>query len=107
MAAVIIGASGMLQATGQPLFVVAGEVALNLAAVQSEAERLRRKARLLRLDRIQQELATEVPPHIRADTLSSSTEFSVSQSRIGDQGRLILGRLELPPKSQLEFREAA
>jgi hypothetical protein len=69
MTAVIVAASGMLQTTGQPLFVVVGDVALNLAAIQSEAEKLRRKTSLLRLGRIiQQELesrprllATEAP----------------------------------------------
>jgi hypothetical protein len=61
MAGLIFAASGMLQVTGQPLFDVVGEVALNLAAVQSEAEKLRRRIGLLRLSRIQQELATETP----------------------------------------------
>jgi hypothetical protein len=61
MAGLIVAASGVLQITGQPLFEAVGEVALNLAAVQSEAEKLRRRASLLRLGRIQQELATEAP----------------------------------------------
>src|SRR5258708_5851304 len=61
LAGVIVAASGMLQITGQPLFEVVGEVTLNLAAVQSEAEKLRRRASLLRLVRLQQELAAEAP----------------------------------------------
>jgi hypothetical protein len=71
LAGVIVAASGMLQITGQPLFVVVGEVALNLAAVQSEAEKLRRRVSLLRLGRIQQELAT-VAPQTTAPTFSAS-----------------------------------
>ena len=61
LAGVIVAASGMLQITGQPLFEVVGEVTLNLAGVQSEAEKLRRRASLLRLGRIQQVLAAEAP----------------------------------------------
>jgi hypothetical protein len=61
MAGLIFAASGMLQVAGQPLFDIVGEVALNLAAAQSEAEKLRRRVGLLRLSRIQQELATETP----------------------------------------------
>jgi hypothetical protein len=61
IAGVIVAATGMLEVTGQPLFVAVGEVALNLAAVQSEAEKLRRRASLLRLARMQQEFATEAP----------------------------------------------
>ena len=71
MAGVIVAASGMLQITGQPLFEAVGEVALNLAAVQSEAEKLRRRASLLRLGRIQQELATDAP-QTTAPTFSAS-----------------------------------
>ena len=61
IAGVIVAATGLLQITGQPLFAAVGEVALNLAAVQSEAEKFRRRASLLRLMRMQQELATEAP----------------------------------------------
>jgi hypothetical protein len=43
MAAVIVAASGVLSTTGGPLFGVVGQITLNLAAVQSEAEELRRK----------------------------------------------------------------
>ena len=43
VAAAIIAGSGMLQITGRPLFAAIGEVALNLAAVRSEAEKLREK----------------------------------------------------------------
>jgi hypothetical protein len=41
--AAILAASGMLETTGRPLFAAIGEVALNLVAVQSETEKLRRK----------------------------------------------------------------
>ena len=61
LAGVIVAASGMLEITGQPLFAAVGEVALNMAAVQSEAEKFRRRTSLLRTVRIQQELATETP----------------------------------------------
>ena len=42
-AAVIVAASGMLEIAGRPLFATIGQVALNLAAVRSEAEKLRQK----------------------------------------------------------------
>jgi hypothetical protein len=42
-AAVIVAASGMLEIAGRPLFASIGQVALNLAAVRSEAEKLRQK----------------------------------------------------------------
>jgi hypothetical protein len=43
VAAAIIAGSGILQITGQPLFAAISEVALNLAAVRCEAEKLREK----------------------------------------------------------------
>jgi hypothetical protein len=43
LAAVLVAASGMLEIAGRPLFATLGEVALNWAAVRSEAERLRQK----------------------------------------------------------------
>ena len=42
-AAVIVAASGMLEIAGRPLFATISQVALNLAAVRSEAEKLRQK----------------------------------------------------------------
>jgi hypothetical protein len=41
--AVFVAASGMLETAGRPVFVAIGEIALNLAAVRSEAEKLREK----------------------------------------------------------------
>jgi hypothetical protein len=43
VAAAIIAGSGMLQFTGQPMFAAIDEVALNLAAIRSEVEKLREK----------------------------------------------------------------
>jgi hypothetical protein len=43
IAAVFVAASGMLETAGRPVFVAIGEIALNLAAVRSEAEKLREK----------------------------------------------------------------
>ena len=43
IAAVLVAASGMLETAGRPVFVAIGEIALNLAAVRSEAEKLREK----------------------------------------------------------------
>jgi len=43
IAAVVVAASGLLQIAGRPLFTTLGEVALNWAAVRSEAEKLRQK----------------------------------------------------------------
>jgi len=40
---VVVAASGLLQIAGRPLFTTLGEVALNWAAVRSEAEKLRQK----------------------------------------------------------------
>jgi hypothetical protein len=39
----ILAGSGVLEATGLPLFSAINEIALKLVAVQSEAEQLRRK----------------------------------------------------------------
>jgi hypothetical protein len=41
LASAIIAASGLLEITGMPLFAAVGDVALNLAAARSEAEKLR------------------------------------------------------------------
>ena len=43
IAAVFVAASGMLETAGRPVFAAIGEIALNLAAVRSEAEKLREK----------------------------------------------------------------
>jgi len=43
LAAVVVAASGMLEIAGRPLLATLGEVALNWAAVRSEAEKLRQK----------------------------------------------------------------
>jgi hypothetical protein len=43
IAAVFVAASGMLETAGRPVLVAIGEIALNLAAVRSEAEKLREK----------------------------------------------------------------
>jgi hypothetical protein len=43
LASAIIAASGLLEITGMPLFAAVGDVALNLAAARSEAEKLRYK----------------------------------------------------------------
>jgi hypothetical protein len=43
VAATIVAASGMLGANGSPPIAAIGDVALNLAAAQSEAEKLRQK----------------------------------------------------------------
>jgi hypothetical protein len=43
LASAIIAASGLLEMAGMPLFAAVGEVALNLAAARSEAEKLRYK----------------------------------------------------------------
>ena len=43
LAAVVVAASGLLEVAGRPLFATLGEVALNWAAVRSEAEKLRQK----------------------------------------------------------------
>jgi hypothetical protein len=43
VAATIVASSGMLETVGQPPFAAIGEVALNLAGAQSEAEKLRQK----------------------------------------------------------------
>jgi hypothetical protein len=46
LASAIIAASGLLEITGMPLFEAVGDVALNLAAARSEAEKLRYKVAL-------------------------------------------------------------
>jgi hypothetical protein len=46
-AAAMVATSGVLQATGQPLFTVVDQIAFNLAAAQSEARKLREKAAVL------------------------------------------------------------
>jgi hypothetical protein len=43
VAAAIVASSGMLETAGQLPFAAIGEVALNLAGAQSEAEKLRQK----------------------------------------------------------------
>ena len=43
VAAVIVAGSGILQSFGRPLLAAIGEIALNLAAVRSEAEKLRQQ----------------------------------------------------------------
>ena len=43
LATVLVAASGMLEIAGRPLFATLGEIALNWAAVRSEAEKLRQK----------------------------------------------------------------
>lgn len=43
IAAVFVAASGILDTAGWPVFAAIGEIALNLAAVRSEAEKLREK----------------------------------------------------------------
>jgi hypothetical protein len=43
VAAAIVAASGMLETSGPSLFAAIGEVALNFAAIRSEAEKLRQK----------------------------------------------------------------
>jgi hypothetical protein len=43
IAAVFVAASGILQTAGRPVLATIGEIALNLAAVRSEAEKLREK----------------------------------------------------------------
>ncbi|MGP0093996.1 MAG: hypothetical protein ACLPKB_29240 [Xanthobacteraceae bacterium] len=43
IAAVFLSASGMLETAGWPVFAAIGEIALNLAGVRSEAEKLRGK----------------------------------------------------------------
>jgi hypothetical protein len=43
IAAVIVAATGMLEIAGRPLFATIGQVALNWAAVRTEAEKLRQK----------------------------------------------------------------
>jgi hypothetical protein len=43
LAAVIVAASGVLESTGLPLSAAVGNATLNLASVQSETEKLRRK----------------------------------------------------------------
>ena len=42
LATAIVAASGLLEITGRPLLAAVGDVTLNLAAVRSEAEKLRR-----------------------------------------------------------------
>ena len=44
VAAVIVAGSGIFQTIGRPLFAAIGEIALNLAAVRSEADKLRQQA---------------------------------------------------------------
>jgi hypothetical protein len=46
LASAIIAASGLLGISGTPLFAAVGNVALNLAAARSEAEKLRYKIAL-------------------------------------------------------------
>ena len=43
MAAVIVAASGILGATGQPVYAAVGDATLQWAAVKSEREKLRRR----------------------------------------------------------------
>jgi hypothetical protein len=43
MAAVILAASGILGATGQPVYAAVGDATLQWAAVKSEREKLRRR----------------------------------------------------------------
>jgi hypothetical protein len=43
MAAVILAASGVLGATGQPVYAAVGDATLQWAAVKSEREKLRRR----------------------------------------------------------------
>jgi hypothetical protein len=45
LASAIIAASGLLEIARMPLFAAVGEIALNLAAARSEAEKLRSDAR--------------------------------------------------------------
>jgi hypothetical protein len=43
LAAAIVASSGLLKATGRPLFATLGDVAFNLTAASSEVEKVRRK----------------------------------------------------------------
>jgi hypothetical protein len=49
LATAIVAASGLLEITGRPLLAAVGDVALNLGAVGSEAEKLRHKITKARL----------------------------------------------------------
>jgi hypothetical protein len=44
IAAAIVGTSGLLRATGQPILTVINEIAFNLATAQTEVKKLREKA---------------------------------------------------------------
>jgi hypothetical protein len=60
LASAIIAASGLLEMTGMPLFAAVGDIALNLAAARSEAEKLRYK-NAVRSKRRQQVARSSLP----------------------------------------------
>ena len=115
LATAIVAASGLLEITGRPLLAAVGNVTLNLAAVRSEAEKLRRiitGAARLTADRSKRPeqvaikaeylLESRLFDKIRQSGHSNPTHLASRDPRCVAANEVTEGPVDAPPRPRLE-----